>query len=91
MNNFAKSKSDLNKSGVPSSMRNNHYFLGDPGTLFRSDTIASTFMEQYMRMTCNEFVHKALQNIINKIMDSKLSCEVCLWLRGCVGCVVGFG
>lgn len=45
-------------------------------TLFRGTTMATTLMDQYMKMTTSTFVHAALQPTIDKIMESKVSCEV---------------
>ena len=33
-------------------------------------------MDQYMKMTTTSFLHTAVQSIINRIMESKQSCEV---------------
>ena len=45
-------------------------------TLFRGSTLATTLMDQYMKMTTTSFLHTAVQSIINRIMESKQSCEV---------------
>jgi Ras GTPase-activating protein 1 len=45
-------------------------------TLFRANTLATTLMDQYMKMTSTLFVHTAVQSVINKIMESKQSCEI---------------
>ncbi|ELT91839.1 hypothetical protein CAPTEDRAFT_152841, partial [Capitella teleta] len=45
-------------------------------TLFRGTTMATTLMDQYMRMTTSAFVQAALQQTIDKIMEDKLSCEI---------------
>ena len=56
-------------------------------TLFRGTSMATCLMDQYMKMTATCFVHTAVQGTIQKIMDSKLSCEVSFslvwWLTGC--------
>jgi hypothetical protein len=39
--------------------------------------MASTLMDQFMKMTATRFLQVAVQGVINKIMDSKLACEVC--------------
>lgn len=44
--------------------------------LFRGNTLASTLMDQYMKMTSTKFLHTAVHGTINKIMESKQSCEV---------------
>jgi len=54
------------------------YGLSDSAaTLFRTNTLATTLMDQYMRMTGTKFVHTAVQSTVNKIMESRQSCEVC--------------
>ncbi|KAK6178717.1 hypothetical protein SNE40_011238 [Patella caerulea] len=45
-------------------------------TLFRATSFTTTMMDQYMRMTCTPFVHAAVKNTVQKIMDSKQSCEL---------------
>lgn len=45
-------------------------------TLFRGVSFATTLMDQYMRMLCSEFVSQAVGGVINKIVDSKQSCDV---------------
>ncbi|XP_038073603.1 ras GTPase-activating protein 1-like [Patiria miniata] len=45
-------------------------------TLFRSNTLATTLMDKYMKITAQEFVQHALHNVIIKIMESKHSCEL---------------
>jgi len=45
-------------------------------TLFRTNTLATTLMDQYMRMTSTKFVQTAVQCTVNKIMESRQSCEV---------------
>ena len=50
--------------------------LESVATLFRTNTLATTLMDQYMRMTSTKFVHTAVQCTVNKIMESKQSCEV---------------
>ena len=45
-------------------------------TLFRGTSLATTLMDQYMKMTTSLFVHTAVQSTIDKIMESKQSCEV---------------
>jgi len=47
-------------------------------TLFRTNTLATTLMDQYMRMTSTKFVHTAVQPTVNRIMESRQSCEVTL-------------
>jgi len=45
-------------------------------TLFRGNTLATTLMDQYMKMTSTLFVHTAVQGVVNRIMESKQPCEV---------------
>ncbi len=46
--------------------------------------MATTLMDTYMKMTATCFVHTAVQSTINKIMESKVSCEVSKPLKNCV-------
>lgn len=45
-------------------------------TLFRVSTLPTTLMDQYMKMTTTSFLHAAVQSTINRIMESKQSCEI---------------
>eukprot|EP00058_Branchiostoma_floridae_P006819 XP_002592307.1 hypothetical protein BRAFLDRAFT_206850 [Branchiostoma floridae] len=48
----------------------------ESATLFRATTLASTLMDQYMKMTAVPFLHQAVKDVITKIADSKQSCEL---------------
>ncbi|XP_022105967.1 ras GTPase-activating protein 1-like [Acanthaster planci] len=48
----------------------------EKSTLFRSNTLATTLMDKYMKITAQEFVQHALHDVIIKIMESKHSCEL---------------
>ncbi|XP_076443695.1 ras GTPase-activating protein 1-like isoform X2 [Babylonia areolata] len=45
-------------------------------TLFRATTLATTLMDQYMKMTATDFVRQAVQQGVQKIMELKHSCEL---------------
>ena len=45
-------------------------------TLFRATTLATTLMDQYMKMTSTDFVRQAVQQGVQKVMELKHSCEV---------------
>ncbi|KAK3098387.1 hypothetical protein FSP39_019002 [Pinctada imbricata] len=45
-------------------------------TLFRATSLATTLMDQYMKMTASQFVSMAVKGCIVRILDSKLSCEL---------------
>ncbi|CAH1797492.1 unnamed protein product, partial [Owenia fusiformis] len=45
-------------------------------TLFRATSLATTLMDQYMKMTALGFVTSALHDSILKITESKQSCEI---------------
>ncbi|KAL8563555.1 hypothetical protein ACOMHN_060871 [Nucella lapillus] len=45
-------------------------------TLFRATTLATTLMDQYMKMTATDFVRQAVQHGVQKIMELKHSCEL---------------
>ena len=49
---------------------------GTPCTLFRGSSMAATLMEQYMSMTCTEFVQRSVRNTINKIMECKVDVSI---------------
>lgn len=48
----------------------------ETSTLFRANSLTTTLIDQYMKSTCHQFVHKALHDVIVKVMDSKQSCEL---------------
>ncbi|KAL3867273.1 hypothetical protein ACJMK2_044487 [Sinanodonta woodiana] len=45
-------------------------------TLFRGSSLATTLMDQFMKMTATNFVKVAVKESVCRIMDSKLSCEL---------------
>ncbi|XP_005103165.1 ras GTPase-activating protein 1 [Aplysia californica] len=45
-------------------------------TLFRAGSLATTLMVQYMKMTSTIFVHKAVRESVQKIVELKQSCEL---------------
>lgn len=45
-------------------------------TLFRATSLATTLMDQYMKMTASTFVHKAAKDCVHRIIESKQSCEL---------------
>ncbi|XP_033127219.1 ras GTPase-activating protein 1-like [Anneissia japonica] len=45
-------------------------------TLFRANTLATTLMDRYMRTSAQSFIHRALREVVKKIMDAKQSCEL---------------
>jgi hypothetical protein len=51
-------------------------FAVQVSTLFRATTLATTLMDQYMKMTSSDFVRQAVQHGVHKIMELKHSCEV---------------
>lgn len=52
------------------------HFTEERSTLFRSNTLATTMMDKYMKTTANAFVQHAIKKVVLKIMDAKYSCEV---------------
>lgn len=48
----------------------------DVSTLFRSNSLTTTLVDQYMKNTCQQFLLKTLTEPINKVIDSKTSCEL---------------
>ncbi|XP_073528049.1 rasGAP-activating-like protein 1 isoform X2 [Phyllobates terribilis] len=49
---------------------------GDPNTLFRSNSLASKSMEQYMKIVGMPFLHEVLRPIITKIFEEKKYVEL---------------
>ncbi|XP_058809845.1 ras GTPase-activating protein 1 isoform X2 [Phymastichus coffea] len=45
-------------------------------TLFRAASLTTTLMDLYMKSVCTSFLKSALQDTINKIIESKQSCEL---------------
>ncbi|XP_064618499.1 ras GTPase-activating protein 1-like isoform X2 [Lineus longissimus] len=45
-------------------------------TLFRGNSLATTLMEQYMKMTASGFVHAAIRDSVQSIVDNKQCCEL---------------
>ncbi|GAB1609426.1 ras GTPase-activating protein 1-like [Argonauta hians] len=45
-------------------------------TLFRATSLATTLMDQYMKMTASTFVQKASKDAVHTIIESKQSCEL---------------
>lgn len=48
----------------------------ETNTLFRMNSLTTTLMDQYMRSTCHSFLQKALHASLNRVMDSRHSCEL---------------
>ena len=51
-------------------------FIDEVSTLFRGGSLATTLMDQYMKMTATEFVQFAIKTPVCHICESKQSCEV---------------
>ncbi|XP_075686195.1 rasGAP-activating-like protein 1 isoform X2 [Rhinoderma darwinii] len=49
---------------------------GDPNTLFRSNSLASKSMEQYMKIVGMPFLHEVLRPIISRIFEEKKYVEL---------------
>lgn len=45
-------------------------------TLFRSDSLTTTLMDVYMKSVCEDFLKAAVSDTVNKIIESKQSCEL---------------
>lgn len=52
----------------------------ETSTLFRAATLPTTLMDLYMKSVCTGFLQAAVQDTIQKLLDSKQSCEVSLSL-----------
>lgn len=47
--------------------------------MFRATTLATTLMDQYMKMTSTDFVRQAVQSGVHKVLELKHSCEVSMF------------
>ena len=69
-------------------------FLFDPvpvesvATLFRSSSLATMLMDQYMKQTADTYLRTVLEDTIKQILESQDACEVGVVMKGCV-CEVG--
>jgi len=50
--------------------------LDNAATLFRSTSLATTLMDQYMKLTAGDFVRSALQKTVQKIITGNIKIEV---------------
>nr|XP_018914787.1 PREDICTED: ras GTPase-activating protein 1-like isoform X2 [Bemisia tabaci] len=48
----------------------------ETSTLFRAATLPTTLMDLYMKSVCTGFLQAAVQDTIQKLLDSKQSCEL---------------
>lgn len=48
----------------------------EKSTIFRSNTLATTLMDKYMKLTAQGFVQGAIRDVILKIMEGRHSCEL---------------
>lgn len=48
----------------------------ETSTLFRGASLTTTIMDLYMKSVCTHFLQVALKDTINKLLESKISCEV---------------
>ncbi|XP_078523294.1 rasGAP-activating-like protein 1 [Lissotriton helveticus] len=48
----------------------------DPNTLFRSNSLASKSMEQFMKVVAMPYLHEVLKSIVNRIFDEKKYIEL---------------
>ncbi|XP_067861992.1 rasGAP-activating-like protein 1 [Heptranchias perlo] len=48
----------------------------DPNTLFRSNSLASKAMEQFMKLVAMPYLHEVLRQVINRIFDEKKYIEL---------------
>ncbi len=49
---------------------------GETTTLFRSDSLTTTLMDLYMKSVCEDFLRAAVLDTVNRILESKQSCEL---------------
>ena len=48
----------------------------ETSTLFRADSLTTTLMDLYMKSVCHDFLNAAVSDTVNRILDSKQSCEL---------------
>ena len=48
----------------------------DKSTLFRGASLTTALLDLYMKSVCTGFLHVAISDMINKIVESKQACEV---------------
>ena len=48
----------------------------EANTLFRSNSLTTTLMDQYMRMTCDAFLNAALKEPLKRVFETRQSCEL---------------
>ncbi|ODN03089.1 Ras GTPase-activating protein 1 [Orchesella cincta] len=52
------------------------YKEAETTTLFRADSLTTTLMDLYMKNVCEDFLHAAVKETVNRILESKQSCEL---------------
>ena len=48
----------------------------ETSTLFRMNSLTTTLMDQYMRTTCHQFLSKALKLPLQRVLETRQSCEL---------------
>ncbi|XP_043221540.1 ras GTPase-activating protein 1-like isoform X2 [Amphibalanus amphitrite] len=48
----------------------------DKSTLFRGATLTTALLDLYMKSVCTGFLHVAISDMVNKIVESKQTCEL---------------
>lgn len=48
----------------------------ETSTLFRAASLTTALMDLYMKATCTDFLEAALHDTLQRILDSRQSCEV---------------
>lgn len=48
----------------------------ETNTLFRMNSLTTVLMDHYMRTTCHQFLIKALQESVQKVIETRQSCEL---------------
>jgi len=66
----------LDVAPLPSLHRFRSFVVDDVSTLFRATSLATTLMDQYMKMVANGFLRSALQHPILRITENKMCLEV---------------
>ena len=64
------------KEGEKKTKLQNQFFIQKVSTLFRSNSLTATMVDQYMKATCQNFLLKSLTEPINKVLDSKVNIDL---------------
>ncbi|OXA62813.1 Ras GTPase-activating protein 1 [Folsomia candida] len=69
---FEKKEADLLSALVEQAI----FKEAETTTLFRSDSLTTTLMDLFMKSVCEDFLRAAVSDTVNRILESKQSCEL---------------